>query len=92
VKSYAVVLETQVYDKAIKYLGNVQADLMKTLKVSQDKSKNDKEEPIESDQAPEIVIEEKIFEPIRRSILNKPLRHVFNPYRTVPISLQAIPS
>ena len=43
VKSYAVVLETQVYDKAIKYLGTVEDDLMKTLKVSQDKSKNDKE-------------------------------------------------
>ena len=87
-----MVLETQVYQKAIKYLQNVQVDLMNTLKDSQEKSEDDNKEPIESDSAPKIQLEEKVLEPIRRSILGRPVRHVFSAYQTVPISLQAVAS
>ena len=46
-KSYAVVLETQVYQKAIKYLQNVQVGMMNAAKKNREESKDDKKEPKE---------------------------------------------
>ena len=40
----------------------------------------------------DIVVEEQIFEPIRRSVLERPLKSVFDARETVPISLRAVPS
>jgi hypothetical protein len=72
VKSYLVLVETQLYKKAISYLQNGQQD--------------------STDKPPQPLAEQRLFDPIRRGVLEKPLACAFDDYQTVPISLRAIAS
>ena len=81
-----VLLETQVYGKAIRYLQKVQASMAEeSADLPDGTSRKDSS-------APDIVVEEQVFEPIRRGVFDRPPRSAFDVHHTVPISLQAVPT
>lgn len=86
IKSYMVLLETEVYGKAILYLQNVSASMVEESADLPDGT------PRKISSAPGIIVEEQVFEPIRRGAIDRPPRSAFDGHHTVPISLQAVPT
>ena len=67
VKSYTIVLETDIYAKAISYYQ-------------------------ETAEAGEVECKDMALEPVRRAVLDKAITTALAAYKTVPISMHAVPT
>jgi hypothetical protein len=106
IKSYVVLLEANVYQKAVDYLYDVQDELNGDKDVVEDdaEEKEDNKEPAQSkekpDEKPEIeekepaslTVREHVIRPLRKSVLEKLPSSAFGSYKTIPISLSAVAS
>lgn len=101
IKSYVVLLESNVYQKAVDYLHDVQDELNgdniideeeeENNESAQNKEKTDDEKDEEKEPV-SLTVREHVIRPLRKSVLEKLPQSAFGSYKTVPISLSAVAS